>query len=85
MVKPLPAILEQIHSLLQVYQTDNIKQLGTLCEKIYEHSLFDEIYKVLIDCEFLIEKTFEVNSVLPMVNHVHIDSLIENCLTVRRL
>jgi hemoglobin-like flavoprotein len=85
LVEPLPAIMEQIHELLAKYPIDNIKKLANLCNKIQERSLYDEIYKILIDCEFLIEKIFEVNAILPMAAHIRTAAIIENCLRVRRL
>lgn len=71
--------------MINKYPIDNIKNLSNICNKIQERSLYDEIYKILIDCEFLVEKIFEVNAILPMANHIKIDKLIENCLKVRRL
>lgn len=85
LVEPLPTIMEEIHELINKYPIDNIKNLANICNKIQERSLFEEIYKILIDCEFLIEKVFEVNAILPMANHIKIEKMVENCLRVRRL
>jgi midasin (ATPase involved in ribosome maturation) len=85
LVQPLPAVMEQIHDLLARYPIDNIKNLATICGKIQERSLFDEIYKILIDCEFLVEKIFEINAILPLASHIATDRLVQNCLRVRRL
>ena len=40
LVSPLNGILEQVHALLALYPTDNIKYLATLCSKIQERSLY---------------------------------------------
>ena len=85
MVAPLPAILDHIHGLLALYPMDNIKQLATICGKIQERSIYEEVYKILTDCELLIEKIFEINPILPSINHIPVDALIQICLRVRRM
>ena len=56
--KPIMNILYRVKELLKLYNIDSIKVLGTLCNKINEHSLQDEVYKVLTDCEHLTDKIF---------------------------
>lgn len=43
------------------------------------------MYKVLVDCEYIIEKSFELNQILPAVERVPTDELIAECLKLRRL
>jgi hypothetical protein len=38
-----------------------------------------------VDCEYIIEKSFELNSILPAVERVPCDELIAECLKLRRL
>lgn len=66
LLQPLPAIMEQIFVLINKYQIDTMKNLANICHKIQERSIYEEVYKVLIDCEFLIEKVYEINAILPI-------------------
>lgn len=75
----------QIHHLINLYPIDNIKNLANLCNKIQERSLYDEVYKILTDCEYLIERIFEVNPILPIANHIHTHLLVQNCLRIRKM
>lgn len=85
MVAPLTNILLQVHNLVNLYPIDNIKNLANICSKIQERSIYDEVYKILTDCEYLIEKIFEINPILPLANHIQTQTLIENCLRLRRI
>ena len=38
---PIPNILSKIKVLLQKYNIDSIRTLGTLCNKIQEHKVHD--------------------------------------------
>lgn len=58
LASPIPKILEQTRSLLAKYNIDSVKVIGSLCNKIQEHKAHDEVYKILVDCEFLIEKIY---------------------------
>lgn len=85
LVSPLATILQQIHRLIAEHPIDNIKNLANLCNKIQERSIYDEVYKILTDCEYLIERIFEVNPILPMAKHIQTKELIDNCLKIRKL
>lgn len=68
LIKPIPKMLNQVHILLGKYKIDTLKALAGLLGKVYEHKTYkDEVYKILVDCEFIIEKSFELNSILPAV------------------
>ena len=82
---PIPKILSKIKVLLQKYNIDSIRTLGTLSNKIQEHKVHDEIYKVLADCEFLTDKMIEVNSILPSAERIDDSELVSQCLRMRRL
>jgi hypothetical protein len=45
----------------------------------------DEVYKILIDCEYLIDKIFELNATLPSVERIPTDEIVEQCLRVRKI
>jgi hypothetical protein len=56
------------------YKIDTLKALAGQLGKLYDHKAFkDEVYKVLVDCEYIIEKSFELNSILPAVERVPCD------------
>lgn len=74
LIRPIPKMLHQVHVLLQKYRIDSLKALAGQLGKLYEHKVCkDEVYKVLVDCEYIIEKSFELNSILPAAERVPCD------------
>ena len=48
-------MLKQVHVLLGQYKIDSLKALAGLLGKIYDHKTYkDEVYKILVNCEFII-------------------------------
>lgn len=72
--------------LLGKYKIDTLKALAGQFGKVYEHKAYkDDVYKILVDCEYIIEKSFELNAILPAVERVPTDELVAECLKLRRL
>lgn len=47
--------MDQVYNLISQYKIDSLKTLSSLLGKIYEHKAHtDEVYKVLVDCEYII-------------------------------
>ena len=56
LIKPLPKMMSQVYVLLGKYKIDSLKTLAGLLGKVYDHKAYkDEVYKILVDCEFIIE------------------------------
>ncbi len=47
--------MNQVHVLLEKYKIDSLKALAGLLGKVYDHKAYkDEVFKILVDCEFII-------------------------------
>jgi hypothetical protein len=81
----VPRVLEHVKTLLSKYNIDSVRIVGELCNKIQEHRMSDEVIGVLIDCEYLVDKIYELNATLPSSEHIPSEEVVEQCLAVRRL
>lgn len=85
----IPKILVEIKELSEIQKnlgTD--KQIATLCNKIQQHRVHDEVYKILVDCEYLIELIYDLLSKLPLAYKEKMTAhseLKKQCLSVRRI
>lgn len=82
---PIAPILLHTKQLLSKYSIDSVKAIAALCNKIQEHKAHDEVYKVLIDCEYLIEKIYELYPILPMSERIKADELESRCMAIRKV